>query len=183
MERGYLVAVLAIVATFTGLSHSFRSLDHWWLAHIQHNNVVAKGQCPAAAAARAVARIEARLRPHYAAQQQLLAELNAPGAAVPGAGFEDLSRQESAARCARLRAMQDVERARQDMLRMQRDMARAGQNVRIDPLALQINLPADLEKQIEQSTKMAARLAGSPIKIQVFTNQPDTRVKSRGSEQ
>ncbi|HTV65486.1 MAG TPA: hypothetical protein VMD98_07780 [Bryocella sp.] len=182
MERGYLVAVLAVVATFTGLSHSFRSLDHWWMARIQHESAVPSDHCPTTVAARALARIEAHLRPHYAPQQQLLAELNAPSAGVPGAGFEDFSRQE-AVRCARLRAMQDMERARQDMLHMQRDMVRAGQNVRIDPLSLQIDLPADLEKQIEQSTKMAAQIAGSQIKVQVFTNQPDRAVKSTGSEQ
>jgi hypothetical protein len=175
MERGYLVAVLAIVATFTGLSHSYRSLDQWWMAHVQHHSAVAKAQCPAAAAARALARIDARLRPHFAEQRQLLAELNVPSPEVPGVAFEDLSRQEATARCARLRAMQDIEHARHDMLRMQRDMARAGENLRMNPVSLQINLPADFEKQIEQSTKMAARIATSQIKVQVLTNQPDIR--------
>ena len=79
--------------------------------------------------------------------------------------------------------MQDMERARQDMLHMQRDMVRAGQNVRIDPLSLQIDLPADLEKQIEQSTKMAARIAGSQIKVQVFTNQSDPQIRFSPSGQ
>jgi hypothetical protein len=181
MERGYLVAVLAIVATFTGLSHSLQSIDQWWLAHVQHNSAVAKTQCPAAVAARALARIEAHLRPHAAAQPQLLAELHAP-TIVAGTGFEDLSRQE-AVRCARVRAMQDMERARHDMLRMQRDMARAGQNVRVDPMSLQIDLPADLEKQIEESTKIAARVAASQIKVQVFTNQVDPQIKFKSSEQ
>jgi hypothetical protein len=181
MERGYLVAVLAIVATFTSLSHSLRSVDHWWLARVQHNNAAAKAQCPASVAARALARIEAHLRSHPAAQPQLLAELKAP-TVVAGTGFEDLSRQE-AVRCARLRAMQDMERARHDMLRMQRDMARAGQNVRVNPISLQIDLPVDLQKQIEESTKIAARVAANQIKVQVFTNQPDPQIKFGGSEQ
>jgi hypothetical protein len=183
MERGYLVAVLAVVATFTGLSHSFRSLDQWWVAHIHNNNAAAKAQCPAAAAARALARIEAHVRPHAEAQQQLLAELNPPTPGVPAAIYEDLSGQESAVRCARERAMQDADRARRDMARMQREIERATQNVRVDPLSLQINLPADLEKQIEESTKMAERMATARVRVQILTNQRNIAVKSETPEQ
>ena len=163
MERGYLVAVLAIIATFTGLSHGLRSLDHWWLIRVQRTNQVAtRPECHASTAARALAKINAHLRPHYAEEAQLLAEMNMPVIDVPSDAGEN-----NITRCARARAMAEAEHARRDMLQMQRDMGRAAQQLQMTPLSLQISLPPDFEKQIAQSSAIAARIAATQVRARI----------------
>ena len=57
--------------------------------------------------------------------------------------------------------------SRRDMLRMQRDMERAASDVRIEPLSLNIQLPADVQQQIQRSTALAARIAADQVKVHV----------------
>ncbi len=185
MERGYLIAVLAILVTFTGLSHGFRSLEQWSLLHLRHIDSQAKAECHRNDAARAIAKLKTHLRPRYAQEAQLLAEMNVPMADAQSTIAEQMARQDAdVGRCARARAMQEAERARRDVLRMQRDMGRASERVRIDPLSLQIDLPPDFEKRIEQSSAMAAKMAVRQVKLQIFANQPDAATKkSTGPQQ
>lgn len=168
MERGYLIAVLAIIATFTGFSRGFQSVEQWSLLHLRNIQAMAKAECHAHSAARAIAKIETRLRPHYAKKAQLLAEMNLPLANVQPGLAEEMARQNvETARCARARAMQEVERARRDMVRMQRDMAHISVYQPITPLSLQISLPPNLDEQIRQSTEMAGKIAARQIKLQI----------------
>ena len=78
MERRYLVAALAIIATFAGFSHGFRCLQHLSLLHAEHLDAMAKVKADAGSAARAMAKIRTHLRPGYPEEAQLLAEMNVP---------------------------------------------------------------------------------------------------------
>jgi hypothetical protein len=174
MERGYLVALLSILAVFTGLSHGLRSFEQWSAKHLKHTETMATSQCHASTAAKAVAKLKTHLRPHYAEEAQLLAELNLPARVqseivIPSIG---------SASCARARAMQETERARRDMLRAQRDMMQ----MRIEPLSLQVNLPPDFERQIQQRTEAAMRLAEQQIKMQIVANQPGATARPRTAQ-
>ncbi len=163
MERGYLVAVLAIVATFTAFSHGFRSVEQWSLVHIRHfsGGGVARSECPAKQAARAMAKIRTHLRPRYAEEAQLLAEMNVPIPEVnvvsipipemPSDVFEDVAgRDAAAAQCARERAMRDAERTRREMVRMQREIQRATEAAQTQAMAIRIHVPENLDQQIQQ---------------------------------
>lgn len=168
MERGYLVAVLAIVATFAGLSRGLRSLEQWSVLHVHHVGAYAKAECPASAAKRVIAKVQTRLRPHYAEEAQLLAEMNVPVPPVPPDVAEEVAADSSRiSMCARARAMQQAARVRADMLRMQRDMERSARVVRIEPLSLNVHLPADFDQQIQRSTALATRIATDRVKVHV----------------
>ena len=165
MERGYLVALLSILAVFTGASHGFRSLEQWSAQHLRQFGAMAQQKCHSSASARALAEMST-LSHSGAEEAQLLAELNLPSRAAFDTA--EIARQAADnARCARLRAIQEADRARRDMQRAQHDMMQ----VRIDPLSLQVNLPPNFEEQIQQSTAMAARLAHQQIKVRILENQ------------
>src|SRR5271165_1577359 len=159
MERGYLVALLSILTVFTGLSHGLRSLEQWSAKHLGHTKTMAAAPCHPSSAAKAVAKLKTHFHPHYAEEAQLLAELNLPERLQS----EIVNPQVEGASCARARAMQEAERVRREMLRAQRDMM----EMRIEPLALQVNLKPDFERQIQQSTETAMRLAQQHIKVQI----------------
>ena len=160
MERGYLVAALAIIATFTGLSSGFRSVEQWSLIHLRHFRASSQAHCNASAPARAAAKIKTRLRPRYAEEAQLLAEMNLPVAEMQARMAEQIARHDTAlAQCARARAMRQAEHLQRDMMRMQLDMQRASAQVRIEPMALQIQLPVDLNERIRKETATAVRVA------------------------
>jgi len=181
MERGYVVAALAMVLTFTGLSRGFHSVEQWSVLHVRHIGAFAKAECPATAARRAIAKVQTRLRPHYAEEAQLLAEMNVPMPDISAKVAEDMAAREVVvSRCARQRAIQEAARARQDALRMQRDMQRSAQDVRIEPLSLNIQLPPDLEQQIERSTALATRIAADQVKVHVHVLgcYPNTATRS-----
>lgn len=164
MERGYLIAALAIIATFTGFSRGFQSIEQWSLLHLRHIGAMSKAECHARS--QAMATLKTHLRPHYAEKAELLAELKVPVMEAQSSIAEQMARQNTvAARCARATAMQEVERARRDMLRMQRDMAPASIGQPMMPLSLQVPLPPNFEKDIRQNTKVAVRLAARQLQI------------------
>jgi hypothetical protein len=181
MERGYLVAVLAIIVTFTGLSRGIRSLEQGVLAHFQHLGALARDECSANSAARAIAKlkVKTRLVPHTPEEAQLLAEMN-----VPSGISEEMAAQQDAAagtRCARARAMQEMQRAQRDMLRMQRDM-RTSREVRLEPLSIQVHLPPDFEQRIQERTEEAARRATEHVRVKIESLRVSTAT-STGFEQ
>ena len=185
MERGYLIAVLAIVATFTGISHGFRSVENWSLAHLKHSSPMGKAECPTKAAAQAVAKLRTHLRPHYAEEAQLLAEMNVPMADAQSAIAEEMSRQAEAmsvVSCARARAMQDAARAHRDMLRMQRDVGRIHTAVRIDPMSLHIELPADFEQQIANTSAAAAKIAARQVQLRIAIDRAEVTNRCRNPQ-
>jgi len=171
MERSYLIAALAIIATFSGFTRGVRSLEQWTLLHFRQTGTLARSECHASAAARAIARIKTRLRPQDAEQAQLLAQMSVPAAEAQAAIAQQMAAQ--SAESARARAMQEAERARRNVLRMQRDMAEVSQQIRIEPLSLQVDLPPDVERQIQQSTALAARMAAIQTRLHIVVDHPN----------
>jgi len=185
MERRYLVAALALIATFAITSRGFRALEHVSLVHAAHAQTMANPQCPSSIAARALAKIRTRLRPRYPEEAQLLAEMNVPLTGLDTmAGqmaqqmTEQMARQNTAiAQCATAQAMRDADRARRDAMRMQQNMTRAAARASLGPLALEMNLPSDLDQRINAA--LASRMAASNVKLQVLADklrQSSTRI-------
>ena len=163
MERGYLVALLSILAVFTGVTHGLRSFEQWSERHLKRSETIATSQCHASSAAKAIAKLKTQLRPHYAEEAQLLAELNLPARVQS----ERVVPSIESSMCERARAMQEAERARREMLRTQRDALRM--QMRIQPI--QVNLPPDFERQVQESTAAAMRLAQQQIRAQIQANR------------
>ena len=65
MERRYLVAALAIVATFAVFSHGFRALQRMSVDHSENYRTMAAARCWANSAAHTVARVRSRFQHGY----------------------------------------------------------------------------------------------------------------------
>ena len=74
MERRYLVAALAIIATFAVFSHGFRTLEHVSLLYGQQVGADLKAKCnaDASAASRFMGKVRTHLRPGYPEEAQML---------------------------------------------------------------------------------------------------------------
>ena len=175
MERRYLVAALAIIATFAVTSRGFQAVqriaaatDHdqhfWTLAKV---GAMAKARCEASSAARAVARVRTHLRPRIPEEAQLLAEMNVPVIDLQGTFDDQVARQDTAiARCAREHALREAERARHEALRLQEKMSRE-MSAPPNPISA---LPPDFDQRIRQQTAaMASQITANQIKLQLAT--------------
>jgi hypothetical protein len=156
MERRYLVAALAIIATFAVFSHGFRTLEHVSLLYGQHVGADVKAKCnsEASAASRFMGKVRSHLRPGYPEEAQLLAEMNLPIAMAQAKVAEEVARQNmAAARCARETALREAQRARREAERAQREatrmrerMAHNSANASAMPIA---NAAADADQRDE----------------------------------
>ena len=156
MERRYLVAALAIIATFAVFSRGFRTLEHVSLSYGQHVGAAAKAKCnaDASAASRFMGKVRSHLRPGYPEEAQLLAEMNLPIAMAQAKVAEEVARQNmAAARCARETALREAQRARREVERAQREatrmrerMAHNSANASAMPIA---NAAADVDQRDE----------------------------------
>ena len=164
MERRYLVAALAIIATFTGLSRGFHSLQRMSFDHSNQENTFAAAKCWANSAAQTVAKVRAHFGHGYPPEEaQLLAEMNMP--AMQNTISEQMARQDAdIARRARERALEQVERAQREAERMHQEMSR----VYAGPIAVHVGLPADFERQTAAAT---AQLAVNQVKFQMATEK------------
>ena len=167
MERRYLVAALAIVATFTGLSRGFQSLQHLSPLQVNHLRALARVKCEAsAAAAHAMARVKTRLHPGYPEEAQLLAEMNAP--LPPREEKIALPALPPAppAPCAESMAVRQAQRAHRDAMQMRRHMAHLDTGV--GPISIRLNLPSDFERRIQaRADAMTARVAAQQERMQI----------------
>jgi len=135
MERGYLVACLAIITTFAGLSTGFRSLDHTALFRIRQFGVSARSRCPASSAAQAAAQAASQFQIPSAEEAQMLAEMNLPLAEMQAKVAQRMALQETVTtQCARARALQQAQRASQDVIRLRQNLTRIPQISPVDPL-------------------------------------------------
>ena len=168
MERRYLVAALAIVATFTGLSRGFQSLQHLSPLQVHHLRVLARVKCEAsAAAARAMARVKTQLHPGYPEEAQLLAEMNAPMPPLEAKIAMPAAPAAPPAPCAGAMAERDAQRAHRDSMRM-RPHAHMAARVGLDPISVHINLPPDFERRIQaRAEAMAARMEAQQERMQI----------------
>ncbi len=167
MERRYLVAALAIIATFAGLSRGFHALQQMSLNQSENYQAVAAARCWANSASQTVAKVRAHFRHGYPPEQaQLVAEMNMPG--MESTIAEQMARQDAAvSRCARDRALQQAEHARRDAMRTQKDYARMYAFPTPDPAAFAVSLPADFDQRIERS------LARNQMKLEIAQERLD----------
>jgi len=172
MERRYLVAALAIIATFAVFSRGFHALEAISFDHSQKNlKTMAAAKCWASSAALSIAKVRARVHRDYPPEQaQLVAEMNLP--AMESTIAEQMSRQEVAiSRCAREKALQQAERAHRDAMRAQQDYVRAYAvpAVPATPAPMAYAFSSDLQQRIEAKTM--ARLAESQVKLQMAADK------------
>jgi hypothetical protein len=168
MERRYLVAALAMIATFAGFSRGFQSLQQLSLRHGQHGQAMSGPQCPLPSiVSRVLTKLKTGLHQTDPEEAQLLAEMNLPIAALQAKAAEEAAKQsQAAAELARAAAMREAERAHRDALRMREEMTRE-RNV---ASAVSIELPAltGLDQRIQVRTAvMAQRLAARSVKMQI----------------
>ena len=164
MERRYLVAALALIATFAGLSRGFESLQQLSMRG-QHGQTMS-GPLPAIVG-RVLAKLNVGVHQTDPEEEHLLAEMNLPVEALEAKAAEQAAKQsEAGAERARAAAMRDAERARRDALRMREEMARE----RNFTSAVSIELPAlaGLDQRIQLRTAaMAQRLAAQTVRMQI----------------
>ena len=168
MERRYLVAAIALIATFAITSRGFRALERVSLVRSAHAQTLAAQQCPSSMAARALAKIHTHLRPRIPEEAQLLAEMNAPLANMQSTISEQMSRQNQAIeQAARERAMRDAERAYRDAMRLQQQLTHSVSYISVPPPPI-APLPPHVDARIQARTPPhAARLAANNIKLQI----------------
>jgi hypothetical protein len=139
MERRYVVAALAIIATFAIFSNGLKSLAHFSMVRSQRAEAVIGAKCSreSAAASAWAKQMQTRLRPGYAGEAQLLAEMNLPIAIAQIKISQQRARQNALAQCARAAAMRDMERARRDMLKLRSNMTRCKGNGSPQPIGFE----------------------------------------------
>jgi hypothetical protein len=169
MERRYLVAALAIVATFTGLSRGFQSLQHLSPLQVHHLRVLARVKCEAStAAARAMARVKTQLHPGYPEEAQLLAEMNAPMPPLEAKIALPAAPPPPPAPCAAAMAEREAQRAHRDTMRMRQHAAHLATSIGVDPISVRLNLPSDFERRIQaRAEAMVARTEAEQERMQI----------------
>ncbi|MGC2110494.1 MAG: hypothetical protein WA655_13310 [Candidatus Korobacteraceae bacterium] len=172
MERRYLVAALAIIATFAVVSRGFRSLERFSLRHTQQLDAMAKLKYEAGAA-QALAKVQNHLHSGYPNEAQLLAEMNVPLGSVEARLAEQLARQKlEAAQCARATALWEADRARRQAMKMREKMARTNTSMSLEPISFEVNLSDDLQQRIEVNTAaLERRLAAQQMRMQRVANR------------
>ncbi len=175
MERRYLVAALAIVATFAVFSRGMRTLECVSLSYGQHFEANAQAKCnaDASAASRWIGKVRDHLRPGYAEEAQLLAEMNLPIAIAQAKVAEQVAQQNiAAAQCARATALRDAERARREATRMREKMARATANAQAMPVAWEVKTAIDVNQRVQARTiALAERITAQNMKLQMAAEQ------------
>lgn len=173
MERRYLVAALAIVATFAVFSHGLRTLERVSLTYGQRAQGDLKAKCNAedSAVSRFIGKVRTNLRPNYPEEAQMLAEMNLPIAMAQAKVAEQMARQNMAAtECARATALREAERAQREATRMREKMARA--NASAMPIAWEASIAADVNQRVQAKTAaLAERLAAQSVRLQMAADQ------------
>ena len=182
MERRYLVAALAIIATFAVVSRGFRSLERFSLRHAQQLDAMAKLKYETGAA-QTLAKIRTHLPSGYSNEAQLLAEMNVPLGSVEARLAEQMAKQKlEAAQCARATALWQADRARHQAMKLHEKMARIGSNMSLDPIAFEVTIPDDVQQQIEiNQAALARQIAAQQMRIQIGADQLRASLDSVGS--
>jgi hypothetical protein len=171
MERIYLVAALAITVTFAGFSRGFQTLQR---ISQQHGQAMSGPQCsaPPSIVSRVLARIKNDLHQADPEEEQLLAELNLPLAAMQAKVAEQAAKQsQAAAEMARETAMREAERARHDAMKMREEMARE-KNMAVAPISIDLHGLDGLDQRIQIKTAaLAQRLAARNMRMQMARMQ------------
>jgi hypothetical protein len=187
MERRYLVATLAVIATFAGFSRGFQSLQQFSLQRGQHGQAMAAPRCSGVPSivSRWIARMKNEFHPTGPEEAQLLAELNLPLAAMQARVAEQAAKQsQAAAEIARETAMREAERARHDAARMREEMAHA-KIMAVAPVSINLRGLDDLDRRIQIKTAAVAermavrtmRMQMAAMKVQAVSMQLDNSGK------
>ena len=179
MERRYLVAALAIIATFAVFSRGFRTLEHVSLSYGHHAGADAKAKCnaDASAASRFMGKVRTHLRPGYPEEAQLLAEMNLPIAMAQAKVAEQVAEQVArqnlaAAQCARATALREAERAQREATRMRDKMAHTHGDASAMPIAWGVNAAADVDQRVRAKTAaLAERIAAQSVRLQMAADR------------
>jgi hypothetical protein len=175
MERRYMVAALAIIATFAVFSRGLRTLERISLSYSQHAGADLKAKCDAdaSAASRLMGKVRTRLRPGYPEEAQLLAEMDLPIAVAQAKVAEQVARQNiAAAQCARARALREAERAQREAMRMREKVAHINGSASVMPIVWGANVAADVDQQVRAKTAaLAERIAAQSVGLQMATDQ------------
>jgi hypothetical protein len=170
MERRYLIATLAVIATFAGFSRGFQSLQQLSLQRGQHGQAISGPQCSGlpSIVSRWYARIKTELHPADPEEAQLLAELNLPLAAMQAKAAKQAAKQsQAAAEIARETAMREAERAKRDAVRMREQMARADKTMAV-PVSVDLHGLDGLDQRIQVRTAaLAERIAARNVRVQI----------------
>ena len=171
MERRYLIATLALIATFAVFSRGLRSLEAYSKTTSHQAGMKMGAQCPTefSAFSRWLAKARTHLRPAYPEEAQLLAEMNLPFANMQARAAEQIAQQNlAAARCARETAMREAERAQREAQKIQQKMAREQASLQMDPISYPFTMPPALQQRIEVKTSaVAAKVAARAVKVQM----------------
>lgn len=175
MERRYLVAALAIVATFAVFSRGLRALEHFSLSYEQHVGMNSQAKCNSggSAASRMMAKVKTHLRPGYAEEAQLLAEMNLPIVMAQAKVAQQFAQQNvAAAQCARATALRQAERAQREAMRMREKMARTRTAPPAMPIAWGMNTADDVNARIqERAAAIAEQVAAQNVRIQMAADR------------
>ncbi len=173
MERRYVVAALAIIATFAVFSRGLRTLERVSLTYGHRAQADLRAKCNAedSAVSRFVGKVRTHLRPSYPEEAQMLAEMNLPIAMAQAKVAEQVARQNmAAAQCARATALREAERAQREATRMREKMARA--NASAMPIAWEANMAADVNQRVQAKTAaLAERIAAQTVRLQMAAEQ------------
>ncbi len=172
MERRYLVAALAIIATFAVFSHGLRTLEHVSVMYGQRGEANLHAKCNAAdsAMSRFADKVRTHLRPSYPEEAQMLAEMDLPIAMAQAKVVEQVARQNMAAQCARAQALREAHRAQREATRMRERMART--NGSGMPIAWEANMAADVNQRVQAKTAaLAERIAAQTMRMQMAAEQ------------
>ncbi len=170
MERKYLVACVAIIATFATFSSGFRSLQKLSSQHGQY--------CPTVA--RWFAELKSHLHPADAEEAQLLAEMNLPPLPEQAeVSAHAIAQSRAEGQRARETAIREAERARRDAIRMHEDIAREAR-VSVAPVVVDLRGLDDLDQRIQisgldrldqriqaRTAAIARRIAVQNVRLQV----------------
>jgi len=164
MERRYLVASLALIATFAGFTRGFDSLQQV----SQQGKNISGQQCPMPSIlSRVLGRIKGNLHQTDPEEAQVLAEMNLPMAASQAKAAEEAAKQsQAAAEAARGAARREADRAHREALTMRKELAHQR---RIAATMVSIEIPDyAMNRRIQvQTAAMAQRLAAEGAKMQV----------------
>jgi hypothetical protein len=166
MERRYLVATLAIIATFTVFSRGFQSLQEFSTRR-QHGQTLIGSQCDRmpSIVSHWIAKVESRLHPADPEEAQLMAEMNLPLAALRAQTAEQALKQSQAAAEV---AMRQAERAQHDATRMQEQMARAEKSMAEFPVVIKMSGLDNLDWRMQaKAAAMAERMAARNVRMQI----------------
>src|SRR5271165_3552858 len=167
MERRYLVATLAIIATFAVFSRGFQSLQQLSLQRAQHGQSMIGSQCDRmpSIVSHWIAKFKSQLHPAYPEEAQLLAEMNLPIAAAQAKAAEQAVKQSQAA--AEI-AMREAERARRDAMRMKEQMARTEKNMAAVPVTIDLSGLNNLDMKMQaKAAAVAERIAVRSVRMQM----------------